>query len=103
MIDLPSSGVRDYLIDEIIKESSYSRDLVEKVVSFQGEDILKAVKNHSQVEISGFGLLYVAKGKLQKRIDRYSTFLEKNPDYVGTVTDLLEFLKVKKCQNSENT
>lgn len=103
MFDLAKGTIKDHLIDDIQVTTDYPRELIEKVVAFQGEDILKAVKENSQVEISGFGLLYVAKGKLQKRIDRYTKFLDKNPDYKGTVTELLEFLKEKKCQNSQNT
>lgn len=104
MLDKPiNQSVKDFVISNI----NYPKEVVEKVIAFQGEDILRAVKEYSQIEISGLGLLFVAKGKLNKRIDRYNTYLnngvEKEIGKEETITKLLEFLKKKKCQNLQNT
>lgn len=101
-----SITIKDYLIDVIKENSPYSKEIIEQVVAFQGEDILRAIKEHSQVEISGFGLLYVAKGKIQKRIDRFTAYLAgdkpRTPEHEEDVKQLLEFLKEKQCQNLQN-
>jgi len=95
--------IKDTLIDNIVENSSYSKEVVEQVIAFQGEDMLKAFKEYRQIEISGFGLLYVAKGKLSKRIERYSKYLvgdaPRTEDHQKEVEKLLEFLKTKQCQS----
>jgi len=91
----------------MVEKTLFDRDTIEKVVAFQGEDLLRAFKEHSQVEISGFGLFYVAKGKVQKRIDRYTNWLKgdkpRTPEHEQSVKELLEYLKIKQCQNLQNT
>lgn len=90
----------------------YSKELIEKVVNFQCEDMLKAVTMYSEIEISGIGLLYVAQGKLKNRIATTEKSLatckrkqEENPcteneNKVANFTNKLEFLKSKlKCRN----
>jgi nucleoid DNA-binding protein len=66
----PSTTVKDMLIDMIASKEDYSRDIIEKVIRFQGEDLLKGMRTCDTVEISGLGVLYVAKTKLATRIRR---------------------------------
>jgi hypothetical protein len=47
-----------------------SSDIVEKIVTFQFKDLLKALRTVSTVEISGFGRMYISQAKLKKRIER---------------------------------
>lgn len=90
----------------------YSKDVIEKVVNFQGEDMLKAVSMYSEIEISGIGLLYVAQGKLKNRIATaergLAACIQKNEetpseDMEGKIrmfTNKIEYLKTKlKCQS----
>lgn len=90
----------------------YPRDVIEKVIAFQGEDMLNAVKNYSQIEISGFGLLYVAKGKVKKRIEKcekgIQTILSQaTEDNVQVTEEKLTYIKNKldylksKLRNNE--
>ena len=106
MFDKNQSTIKSFLMEKVREQTSFSSDIIEKVISFQGEDILNAVKESNQIEISGFGLLFISKSKLRKRISRYSDKLEKvrgiNPEYDKTMEDLIEFLKKKQCQNSQN-
>jgi len=101
-----STTIKELIIDNIVENSNYSKDVIEKVVAFQGEDMLKAFKLHRQVEISGFGMLFVAKGKVQKRIDRYTQWLAgdkpRTPEHEEDVKKLVEFLKGKQCPNLQS-
>lgn len=54
-------------------------DWISKVISHQGEDGLKAVKLHDEVEFSGFGKFYMSQVKLKKKIFSMEKFLTK-PD-----------------------
>jgi len=87
-------------------------DVIEKVIAFQGDDMLRAAKLYSEIEISGIGLLYVAKGKLANRIastekslatciKKYEEFpIEENQIKINNFTEKLEFLKSKlRCQS----
>ena len=100
--------------DEIIAtmDIGYPIDVIEKVIAFQGEDMLKATKLYSEIEISGIGLLYVAQGKLKNRIASTEKSLatcqkkfeesptEENEIKVNNFTEKLEFLKSKlRCQS----
>ena len=102
-----STTVKEVIIKDMLEKTLFNRDTIEKVIAFQGEDLLKAFKEHSQVEISGFGVFNVAKGKVQKRIDRYTNWLEgdkpRTPEHEEDVRKLLEYLKIKQCQNLQNT
>ena len=64
----PNQTIRDFIVDEM--ETSYPRALIEKIISFQGEQMLEASRTCREIEISGFGLLYVAKGKLSRETAR---------------------------------
>lgn len=110
-----SQTIKDYIIGNMVEELSYSKDVIDSVIAFQGEDMLNAVKQHSELEISGFGLLYVSQVKLKNRIGategarkKMQLQLEasspedlelntKKMDYYNTK---VEFLKSKlKCQS----
>ena len=95
-----STSVKDMLIDLIADKQEYSRDTIEKVVNFQGEDFLRAVRQHNQIEISGLGLLFISKGKLQKRIDRAKNRLgEEGKGYLEENLRFLESKMKQICQN----
>lgn len=97
-----STSVKDLLIETISTEQNFPQDVVEKVIRFQGEDLTEALKNHSQVEISGFGVLYVAKTKLKKTLGNFEKFLEegkaKDEKKKESITKLVTYLKEKKCR-----
>jgi nucleoid DNA-binding protein len=76
-------------------ETGYSQDIIEKVISFQGEDMLRAFSEHSQIEISGFGLLFVAKGKLKKRKERITKYLDGGGEKVESHLEQLKYLNTK--------
>lgn len=61
---------RDVFITRTAIKNLTSESVVEKVVSFQFREILKALKVHSTVEISGFGTLQISQSKLRKRLKK---------------------------------
>lgn len=52
-----------------------SEDIISKVIAFQGEDGLKAVKQHHEVEFSGFGKFYLSQARVKRRIDNLQKML----------------------------
>lgn len=95
-----STSIKDLLVTRITDEGKYARDVVEKVVNFQGEDMNKAFHEFTQVEISGLGLLFVAKGKVKTRISRYENYLRENEVEQAKkerLEGLLVELKRKQC------
>lgn len=107
--------IKTRILDKMTKELPYySLELMEKVIAFQGEDMLRATREYREIEISGFGLLFVAKGKLARRIKLIEKALstvqtqfeqaiseedkEKEQKKIESFTDNLNFLK-SKCRN----
>ena len=94
---LATTSVKDLLIAKVAEQTSFPMDIIEKVVSFQGEDILKSLEKCSQVEISGFGVLFVSKGKLKNRIKKYNDILDRGgtPEHNAIMEKEIEYLKRK--------
>lgn len=108
----PNQTIKDYILGGMEKDMGYSRDLLEKVISFQGESMLEAAKTFKEIEISGLGILYVAKGKLSRELARAEKILAvcqnklalstteadilKNERKVGDMMEKVAFLKSKK-------
>ena len=71
------SSIKDDLIGQLALSMELSEDIISKIVSFQGEDALKAVKLHDEIEFSGFGKFYLSQTKLKKRLSAYERAIEK--------------------------
>lgn len=50
-------------------KSLTSESTVEKVISFQFKDLLRALKTYSSIEISGFGRFFISQNKLRRRLE----------------------------------
>ena len=102
---LMSTTVKEFLIRKVEEQTTFPMDVIEKVISFQGEDIIKSIDKVTQIEISGFGVLFISKKKLQNRIERYTNSVNKGgtPEYKAAMEKEIEYLKIKQCQNLKNT
>jgi len=86
---------KEVLIKQVATAMELSEDTVFKVVAFQGEDALKAVKIHDELEFSGFGKIYLSQNKLKKYINGISKGIERvkdNPEKLETLTTLVDNL-----------
>lgn len=86
---------KEVLIKQVATAMELPEDTVFKVVAFQGEDALKAVKIHDELEFSGFGKIYLSQNKLKKYINGISKGIERvkdNPEKLETLTTLVDNL-----------
>lgn len=86
---------KEVLIKQVATTMELPEDTVFKVVAFQGEDALKAVKIHDELEFSGFGKIYLSQNKLKKYINGISKGIERvkdNPEKLETLTTLVDNL-----------
>lgn len=86
---------KEVLIKQVATAMELPEDTVFKVIAFQGEDALKAVKIHDELEFSGFGKIYLSQTKLKNYINGISKGIERykdNPAKVETLTALVENL-----------
>lgn len=77
-----------------------SEDIISKVIAFQGEDSLKAVKQYDEVEFSGFGKFYLSETKLHKALTNYQKALDRmrltpeiNPEKIERLDKVINELK----------
>lgn len=103
-----SMTMKDWIVGQMESTMGFAPDIVTKVVNFQGEDMLKAVKEHNEIEISGLGIIYVSKKKLANRIKQTNQVLEKwkareDADKIAFLEDKIKFLNNKQCQSLGNT
>jgi len=105
----PNQHIKDYIIEGMVE---YPRTLIENIITFQGESMLEASRKYSEIEISGFGILYVAKGKLSRELAKAEKALItckgklensiteedmiKNQKKVDDFTNKVAFLKSKQ-------
>lgn len=68
---------KEVLIKQLAASMELPEDVIFKVISFQGEDALKAVKVHDEVEFSGFGKFYLSQTKLKKFVNNIKNKLTK--------------------------
>lgn len=71
---------REELQKKVAEETDIPEDVVHKIISFQGEDALKAVKKVHELEFSGFGKFLLSQTKIKKKLKMYEGLIEKNPD-----------------------
>ncbi len=86
---------KEVFIKQVATAMELPEDTVFKVVAFQGEDALKAVKIHDELEFSGFGKIYLSQNKLKKYINGISKGIERakdNPEKLETLTTLVDNL-----------
>lgn len=82
-----SNTVKENIIKQLAVDMDISEDIISKVVSFQGEDSLIAVKTYNEVEYSGLGKFYLSQPKIKRRLEslyRMSGLISKHdiPDQV---------------------
>jgi hypothetical protein len=83
----------------MVEEGLYERDVIEKIILFQGKDLLKAVKECQSIEISGFGKLIMSQNKLKKKIkmtgERLNGYNKKlDSDITDYERDSIAFKKI---------
>jgi nucleoid DNA-binding protein len=96
-------SVKDYIITQVAEDLKQPQDLVEKVIAFQGEDLLWAFKNSKNIEISGFGKFTMSPHKVKRVITNYSKTIEEletkedEPSQAKKerMTKIVEFLNTK--------
>ena len=104
-----SVSLKDMLIKKISEEGGFDESVVEKIIAFQGEDMSNAVKDHMEIEISGFGILKMSVLKVNRLSKTIETWIDNNPEIENEkerkkqlrkhLNKKLEFLNKKKCQN----
>lgn len=77
MESVPREKVSDLLITRTAIKTLTSESVVEKIISFQGKDASKAVKEYDEVEFSGFGKFLRSQKKTLKKIQRLEEGIEK--------------------------
>lgn len=71
---------RDFFVKQTAEQMELPPDLINAVISFQGEDAAKAAHKHNEIEFSGFGKFLISQHRLKKAIERAEIRLEKG-DY----------------------
>jgi nucleoid DNA-binding protein len=108
-------NIKEAICQDIAKELEIDIELVNKVIQFQGEDALRAVKEFKEVEFSGFGKFLLSQTKLGNRIKKLEDIsqayqlhiadpntdtikLNKSIGLLESVQRELEELKLRVCQ-----
>lgn len=89
---------KDYFVDQTAEYLSLPRDLVNAVISFQGEDAAKAAHRCNEIEFSGLGKFILSKHRLGKYITRLSAKLEGMPPSEKKDAQVLFLQKLKQKQ-----
>lgn len=94
-------NLKEAICQDIAKELEIDIELVNKVIQFQGEDALRAVKEFKEVEFSGFGKFLLSQNKLLNRI----TKLEKisshyQSDFLNPSMDPIRLVKSRRNNDS---
>lgn len=76
---IPADKLKGVLITKTAIKTLINEDVVEKIISFEFKDVLRAMKEHHQVEISGFGRFMISPNKTAKKISK----LERRIDYIN--------------------
>lgn len=71
-----NESVKDFFTDRISQDLNIDRSIVQKVIDFQGRDIIKAFVEFNSVEISGLGRFTFNNGKSLKKLKKYEKELE---------------------------
>lgn len=88
---------KEVLIKQVATAMELPEDTVFKVIAFQGEDALKAVKIHDELEFSGFGKFYLSQTKLKRYLSNMYKGIEKaklnnNTEKIEILTGVVENL-----------
>lgn len=76
---IPADKLKGVLITKTAIKTLIAEELVEKVISFEFKDALQALKQHHQVEISGFGRFMISPNKTAKKVVK----LERRIEYIN--------------------
>ena len=68
-------ATKDWVLSLTSEELQLSQVIVETVISDAYKEASKAVKQHNQVELSGFGKLLVSQAKVRRKKGRVEKFL----------------------------
>lgn len=61
---------KDYFIKQTAEQMELPLELVNAVISFQGEDAARAAHIYNEIEFSGFGKFLLSQHRLKKNIER---------------------------------
>ena len=79
--------IKDSLIEQVAEELGHPIDTIEKVIAFQGKEMLQAVKEYNEIEVSGFGTFYVSQNKVNKHISRVEGVIAKRGEQLLTANE----------------
>lgn len=90
-------SLRDTLIKQSAEATDLPEDTVFKIITFQGEDALKAVKVVHELEFSGFGKFLLSQTKLKRKLKVLELTIEKHKgtEKEGSLQEVLEGYKKK--------
>lgn len=74
------TSFKDAIIDQLAEEVGIPADVVNKVIKFQGEDILAHMKIVDEIEVSGWGKFFISKNKTKKKLKRDELILQRIKD-----------------------
>lgn len=60
--------LKDILLTKTALDTGQTKEVVEKVISFQFRDVLKMLREVKEVEITGLGKFMISNSKLRKKI-----------------------------------
>lgn len=112
---IQADKLKGVLITKTATKTLASEDIVEKVVSFQFKEVVHFMKEHEQLEVTGFGKFLISPAKLERRrkklegiLESMKKKIEEKPDEIRPgrlavwdklterVEEMLAFLKTKK-------
>lgn len=73
---IETDKLKGVLITRTAIKTLVPEDIVEKVVMFQFKDFLQAIKEHEQIEVTGFGKFMTSPNKIAKKLERLEGALE---------------------------
>ena len=107
---IQADKIKDVLITRTAIKPLQSERTVEAIISFQFENAKEATRKHMTVEISGFGVFFVSKAKVKKRIKKYQRaidYVKENPtdinkDKLEKFEEIVRYLKTKLEEGEDN-
>lgn len=68
MAVLRGTNIRDQIVAQIAEDLKQPENVVDKVISHQFKHANKSMREHAEIEISGFGTFFQSQTKIKRRI-----------------------------------
>lgn len=95
MLEFKSSKVKEFLLEQVSQDLQQPLDVIEKVITFQGEDTLRAFYNNRSIEISGFVKFWLSDRKMERGILAYTRVMN-NFELKEDANSKIQVEKIKK-------